>query len=243
MPLSPNGYEAILFDLDGTIRHLPDSPAALFFKYCAELGLQFGDDALHRLVRWQHAYWADNDQINADRARGEDEFWIELARKELCFLSVTSDVDAHARTLTDRFREYYENTMGITHADTLPTLRTLRKAGFTVGLVSNRPYPLDEQVTELELEGLFHFTLSAGEANSWKPDPEIFALALEMAGARAEATVYVGDNYYADVVGARGAGLTPVLFDPHEFFPEVDCTRIAALSDVLRWLGGAGALT
>jgi FMN phosphatase YigB (HAD superfamily) len=32
--------------------------------------------------------------------------------------------------------------------------------------------------------------------------------------------MYVGDNYFADIVGALQAGLTPVLYDPTSLFPE-----------------------
>jgi FMN phosphatase YigB (HAD superfamily) len=42
----------------------------------------------------------------------------------------------------------------------------------------------------------------------------------------------VGDNYFADVVGARRAGLTPVLFDPDEIFPEADCIVIKSFDEL-----------
>ena len=46
-------------------------------------------------------------------------------------------------------------------------------------------------------------------------------------------TVYVGDNYYADVVGARRAGLQPVLYDPHLIFPDADCITICSLDKLI----------
>ena len=44
--------------------------------------------------------------------------------------------------------------------------------------------------------------------------------------------VYVGDNYYADVVGARRAGLRPVLYDPLGIFPDPDCTTIKSFDEL-----------
>jgi FMN phosphatase YigB (HAD superfamily) len=44
--------------------------------------------------------------------------------------------------------------------------------------------------------------------------------------------IYVGDNYYADVVGARAAGLQPVLYDPLGIFPEADCATIRSFDQL-----------
>jgi FMN phosphatase YigB (HAD superfamily) len=61
----------------------------------------------------------------------------------------------------------------------------------------------------------------------------IFNQALELLGSQPAQTLYVGDNYYADVIGARAAGLTPVLIDPNAIFPEADCAVIHIVSEVL----------
>jgi len=45
--------------------------------------------------------------------------------------------------------------------------------------------------------------------------------------------MYVGDNYFADVVGARGAGLQPVLYDPAGIYPEANCPVIVSLDGLL----------
>jgi putative hydrolase of the HAD superfamily len=48
----------------------------------------------------------------------------------------------------------------------------------------------------------------------------------------AHETIYIGDNYYADVVGARRAGLRPVLYDPQGVFPEADCAIIKSFDEL-----------
>jgi putative hydrolase of the HAD superfamily len=118
-------------------------------------------------------------------------------------------------------------------------LRRLPGLGYTVGLVSNRREPLDALVSELGLAEFFDFTLSAGQAGSWKPDPAIFQQAVALAGCRPEAAVNVGDNFYADVEGARRAGLRPILIDPHDVFTDPGCPVIHApgeLEDALKRL-------
>jgi FMN phosphatase YigB (HAD superfamily) len=60
----------------------------------------------------------------------------------------------------------------------------------------------------------------------------MFDIALQQLDLPAQAVVYVGDNYYADVVGARGAGLWPVLLDPDNLFPEAGCPLIPRMGDL-----------
>jgi putative hydrolase of the HAD superfamily len=56
---------------------------------------------------------------------------------------------------------------------------------------------------------------------------------MELLGTQPAHALYVGDNYYADVLGARAAGLEPVLIDPDEIFPEADCAVIHCISEIL----------
>jgi putative hydrolase of the HAD superfamily len=70
-----------------------------------------------------------------------------------------------------------------------------------------------------------------------KPDPRIFEIALELAGATADRAVHVGDAYQYDVRGARSAGVHPVLVDPYGWRTDVDCDRVTTLAEVAQLLG------
>jgi putative hydrolase of the HAD superfamily len=84
--------------------------------------------------------------------------------------------------------------------------------------------------------GYLEFALTSGEVNSWKPDTKIFEHALQHLDLQPEDALYVGDNFYADVIGARRAGIHPVLIDPDGIFPEADCPVIAAIGDLRGFL-------
>ena len=83
----------------------------------------------------------------------------------------------------------------------------------------------------MELDCYFRFALAGGEVDAFKPDPRIFEHALERAGTSAAETIYVGDNYFADILGSSRAGLVPVLFDPAGLFPEADCAVIRSFHE------------
>jgi FMN phosphatase YigB (HAD superfamily) len=49
---------------------------------------------------------------------------------------------------------------------------------------------------------------------------------------RPEQAVYVGDNYFADVLAAQSAGLHSILLDPRRVFPEADCAVVDKIEQV-----------
>jgi putative hydrolase of the HAD superfamily len=112
------------------------------------------------------------------------------------------------------------------------TLNDLKHSGFILGVVSNRETPFAEELAQLGLMEYFQFSLAAGEVNTHKPDPRIFEEALRRAGTSASETMYVGDNYFADVVGSRRAGLRPVLYDPNGLFPDAGCDVITSFDQL-----------
>jgi FMN phosphatase YigB (HAD superfamily) len=47
---------------------------------------------------------------------------------------------------------------------------------------------------------------------------------------------YVGDSYVNDVIGARNAGIHPILLDPYNDHASYDCERVASLHDLLAFI-------
>jgi putative hydrolase of the HAD superfamily len=74
-----------------------------------------------------------------------------------------------------------------------------------------------------------------------KPDPAIFAIALEALDVPASGTVlHVGDSLRYDVAGALAAGLQPVHLDPHGFCPAPDGhPHVRTLTELARSIGSA----
>jgi HAD superfamily hydrolase (TIGR01509 family) len=229
----PNGLRAFLFDLDGTLHFSRPSGFQAFVEYGRGLGLTFTPEAVRQTERWQHRFWADRASLTQLFAEfGQREAWREIGRRQLVMLGAPEPCDDYVLAIHNRFDLEYKPD-AVTPPEVPQTLMALRNQGYVVGLVSNRDEPLGPAAESYGLSGLFDFTLSAGEAGSWKPDAAIFHRALQMAGAPASATAYVGDNYYADVVGSHGAGLLPILYDPTGLFPEASCRVIRSIADLL----------
>ena len=120
-------------------------------------------------------------------------------------------------------------------------LERLQQQGLTLAVVSNSDGTCAQSLDEAGLLRYLSFVIDSAEVGVEKPDPRIFEIALTRAGADPRRTIYVGDLYHADVVGARGAGLHALLLDPHGDWPPLDCDRAADLSAVADRLASARA--
>jgi putative hydrolase of the HAD superfamily len=116
--------------------------------------------------------------------------------------------------------------------DVRRVLPELKQAGYVMAVISNRDRPFQDVLDSHGLSKFFDFSLAGGDVDSYKPDPGIFEHALQRANLTAQETVYVGDNYFADVIGSRRAGLQPVLYDPGGIFADVDCTIIKSFDEL-----------
>jgi HAD superfamily hydrolase (TIGR01509 family) len=114
--------------------------------------------------------------------------------------------------------------------DTRPTLAALRARGFRLVVLSNANGTLHRAFERLGLTGTVDAVFDSCDEGLEKPDPRFFELALDRVGATAATTVHVGDLFHVDVVGARAAGIEPVLLDLADLYGDADCTRIRTLS-------------
>ena len=83
-------------------------------------------------------------------------------------------------------------------------------AGLVVALCSNWDWDLGRHLLANGLEDAFDLVVCSAIAGYRKPNRAIFDLVLEGIGIDPAAVLFVGDDVEADLVGAIGAGITPV---------------------------------
>ncbi len=232
---SANGIKAIFFDLDGTLRHSVPSGGDVFTDYVMTLGLQVNEEARLRAMRWEHLYWASSPDLRDDllaHSVDTENFWIGYSRRRLIALGASPQWSVEiAPNVSKHMGEFYKPE-SIVPEDVRRVLPQLKQAGYILAVISNRDKPFQDLLHEHGIGEFFHFSLAAGEVNSFKPEPGVFEHALRRVSLSPKEAIYVGDNYYADVVGARRAGLRPVLYDPLGIFPEPDCTTIKSFDEL-----------
>ena len=227
--------KAVLFDLDGTLFHHLPSSGEVFVEHIQNLGLQVTEADRIRAEHWVHFYFAHSPEIQADSETFKDDskgFWNNFTRRRLIASGIA---EAQAVELAPRVSAYMGESYKpetLVPEDARSLLKFLQESGYMLGMVSNRELPYREEMQKQSLDCHFQFFLAGGEVNSYKPDALIFEHALKLAGTSAQETMYVGDNYFADIVGSQRAGLLPVLYDPISLFPDADCMVIKSFAEL-----------
>lgn len=115
--------------------------------------------------------------------------------------------------------------------DTTKVLERL-SARYELGVICNSDGTMARLLKAVGLSGYFRSITDSGAVGHQKPSPEIFRLALAAMGAHPEQSVYVGDIYSVDYVGATNAGMKAVLIDDLETYAGLDLPRITKLAEL-----------
>jgi FMN phosphatase YigB (HAD superfamily) len=82
------------------------------------------------------------------------------------------------------------------------------------------------------LDGFFRDALSSEMLGYEKPERACFEAFLSRTSLAPSGTLYVGNEYIADVIGARDAGLTPLLVDRGGKMQSADCIRVSSFTEL-----------
>lgn len=198
---------AVLLDALGTVLEL-EQPAPLLVAELRTRGVDVSVEEAHAAVLAEIAYYRSHHDEASDRERLADlrRRCTEVLRSALPPRAQRLDADELGAALLAalRFRPYPEVSAA---------LAALRAAGARMVVVSNWDVSLHEQLAATGLAPLVDGALSSAELGIGKPEPEIFRRALELAGARAEDALMVGDSLDTDIRGAEAVGIAAVLVD------------------------------
>ncbi len=125
-------------------------------------------------------------------------------------------------------------------------LRALAETDIRLGIISNADGLIGQRLAEAEIlqvgPGIgvpVECVIDSGAVGVMKPDPRIFHLALDAMAITPADAWYVGDMPGIDVVGARAAGLHPVVMDPYQFHLDADYDRVSSLTELATVVRGA----
>lgn len=225
---------AILFDLDDTLVVEVASAEAAFLATCVLAQERYGVDAeaLCQTVRakarelwhasparpyclaigissWE-ALWArflgDDPNLQALRA------WAPTYRRESWARALVEhgiDDLPFAERLAETFpRE--RRARHVVYPDVEPALQKVCKTYRLALLTNGAPGLQREKLAGSGLGPYFDVVLVAGEAGVGKPDPRLFALALDRLDVSPGEAVMVGNSLRSDVAGAQGAGIRAI---------------------------------
>ena len=226
-------YRAVFFDAGNTLL----SPYPSVEQVCHEVFARAGYDIeFDAIVKAVHA----GDLYYEMRYRQDDSFWLSEVEAASMWVETYTlvarevGINGGGKRLA---REIYDE-FGLHHRwqlfpEVCSALKALHDLGLRIGIVSNWDSRLSELCAGIGITRYLDFILSSAVVGRMKPQPDIFYMALERVGVSPEETIHVGDHYYADVLGSRGVGITPVLVDRTGAEATFDCITIDNLGAIL----------
>lgn len=207
--------KAVFLDVGNTLIYPYPSVSEVCRQVLAEAGHIRDVSAIDDLMPLIDAYYED-------RYRADDTFWTDEEETSSVWVGMYSllcrrlGIEESAVVLARQvYDEFGRADRWRVYDDVAPALIRLRERGLRLGIISNWDRRLVRLMDGLGLAPHLDSVISSADIGLRKPDPRIFELACAELGVQPEEAVHVGDHHYADVLGARAAGMQAVLIDRH----------------------------
>lgn len=219
---------AVVFDCAGTLLQLDPPREVIFRDAAAELKLNL------KLADIGRAYeivdFAFPMKSSALKSAEEKFEFYKTFNNSLCLvLGIHQSMERLNPVLMQRFAV---RRNWVPYDDAAHTLRAIGRR-LPVHALANWDQGLDDVLRQAGLRDLLSDAAASEFLGAEKPARACFDAFIARNVLDRSRTIYVGNDYAADVVGARAAGLIPVLVDRADRQPAADCLRVRALRDLV----------
>lgn len=203
--------DVLFLDVGDTLIRAHPSWAGVYLIGLADAGIQVDEAELEAALRkaTEGGSWAFEGPFEATEEASFERI-KEFDGQVLASLGHPDLADEVFQRIEAAFEQ---RSAWLVYPDVPIAIEALAAAGIRMAVVSNWLWGAPELLHHLELASHFETLTISARVGYQKPHAGIFRHALEKMGADPARTIHVGDNYQADVVGARRAGITPVLID------------------------------
>lgn len=103
---------------------------------------------------------------------------------------------------------------------------------YRLGVISNADGRIADILARSGIADCFETITDSGNVGKEKPHPVIFNAALNSLGVAPAESLYTGDVYSVDYLGARGVGMQAILFDVAGAYSATGLPRVASLEEL-----------
>jgi len=190
--------DAVTFDANGTLVRLVD-PVPRLERVLRARGVERPPSAIRRAFEAEGRVYASR----AVEAHQPDAF---AALQRECTGVFLAELDAETIAAGDFAASYVAAMQFELLPDVLESLQRLRRCGLELAVVANFDLTVHERLDQLGVGPLLSAVVTPADAETAKPDPRIFELALERLGIPSERALHIGDGP-TDEEGATAAGM------------------------------------
>lgn len=227
----PLVVKAVFFDVGGTLVYsdlthldlLHQALVVIGYKVTRDEVLEANHLARRAVSRRRRRHPARMDINEASR------MWLEHLAAGLQLDLTPQELEAE---LAQAIRQVETRSPEVVDADAAGILSTLKARGLRLGVISNWGADLPAYLEERCLAHYFETIIASEAVGTSKPHREIFMRGLSALGVHPDQAIHVGDDYWADVVGARDIGIQPILIDRDGEAAQGDCVTIGRLREI-----------
>lgn len=202
----------IFFDLDNTLwdhrRNAYLTLKEIFTRETVQDKYSIGFEEFHK------EYFTINERLWAQIRDGEiDKDYLRKHRFYDSFMFFGIDDFELSQTFENNFLDEILNYNDLVEG-AFDLLEYLAEKKYTLHILSNGFKEVTYRKCELSgIKNYFETITSADEINIRKPHPEVYDYALNKSGAKKEESMMIGDDWIADIEGAKSFGLKVIFFD------------------------------
>jgi putative hydrolase of the HAD superfamily len=151
----------------------------------------------------------------------------------LFYSQLLSEIGLHDNAIRDQLVASIRNSgnWDTIRPGTAEQLRDIGKR-HPIAVISNADGRIEDVLRRCGIAHCFRTITDSGLVGYEKPHPEIFRQALKSMNAAPEESLYVGDVYSVDYLGATGAGMQAVLMDIPGAYRDKGVPRVESLEEL-----------
>lgn len=151
----------------------------------------------------------------------------------LFYSQLLSEIGLHDNAIRDQLVASIRNSgnWDTIRPGTAEQLRDIGKR-YPIAVISNADGRIEDVLRRCGIAHCFRTITDSGLVGYEKPHPEIFRQALKSMNAAPEESLYVGDVYSVDYLGATGAGMQAVLMDIPGAYRDKGVPRVESLEEL-----------
>ena len=231
--------KAVFFDWFNTLADYHPPREEVQAKACRELGIEVDKEKLSPgILLADHYYIEENLRSPIKQRSSQEQFDIYTEMQRVVMREVgVNPSDKLALSIVQEVGKLFADRSFALFEDVPAALDLLKQRELILGIISNIEVDLVPVCQGLGIGPFLNVIVTSEEVGSGKPYAPIYLAALERAGVEASESIYVGDHYGTDVLGAEQVGMQGVLLDRCNLFHQItDCPRISTLTDLLDYV-------
>jgi len=215
--------KSVFFDVGNTLTY---ADLAVTLQPLAKRGLHPTDVQL-RKAEIETRREMDVLNLSGSQLNPDAEYWRIFLTKLMEWLGVQD-----AALLAEATFEWRSARNWTRMSPGTPAILERLASKYELAVISNSDGTMSRLLKHLDLARYFRTVTDSGVVGHQKPSPEIFHLALQSIGAVPKTSVYIGDVYTIDILGAQNVGMQAILSDRLGTYSELDVPKISKLDEL-----------